>query len=111
VFNDDFRSVDVTPVDKLADSRAIQEGARLFTNAVEAMSEMRNESRELLISTRIEAGDVTVAVRDTGPGLSDDALDKIFEAFHTTKPTGLGMGLSISRSIAIVVVDIVRECR
>jgi sensor histidine kinase regulating citrate/malate metabolism len=76
VYNDDFRSVDITPVDKLADSRAIQEGARLITNAVEAMSEMRNESRELLISAGIEAGDVIVAVRDTGPGLSDDALDK-----------------------------------
>jgi PAS domain S-box-containing protein len=71
----------------------------LIMNAVEAMSEMNDGRRELLISTRMEAGDVTVAVRDSGPGLSDDAFDKVFEAFHTTKPTGMGMGLSICRSI------------
>jgi predicted ATPase/signal transduction histidine kinase len=69
----------------------------LIMNAVEAMSEMSDGRRELLIITRMEAGNVTVTVRDSGPGLSDGA--KIFEAFHTTKPTGLGMGLSICRSI------------
>jgi C4-dicarboxylate-specific signal transduction histidine kinase len=71
----------------------------LIMNAVEAMSEMSNGRRKLLISTRIEAGNVTVTVRDSGPGVSDGAYDKVFEAFHTTKPTGLGMGLSICRSI------------
>jgi signal transduction histidine kinase len=44
-------------------------------------------------------GLVAVHVRDNGPGLSDDVLDKIFEPFFTTKSTGMGMGLSISRSI------------
>jgi PAS domain S-box-containing protein len=71
----------------------------LIVNAIEAMCEMSDGRRDLLISTRIEAGDVTVAVRDSGPGVSDGAYDKVFEAFHTTKPTGLGMGLSICRSI------------
>jgi signal transduction histidine kinase len=68
-------------------------------NAIEAMGEMSDGRRELRISTRIEASEVTVAVRDSGPGVSDGAYDKVFEAFHTTKPTGLGMGLSICRSI------------
>ncbi len=71
----------------------------LIMNAAEAMSDMSDGRRELLISTRIEAGDVIVAVRDSGPGLSDNAFDKVFEAFYTTKSTGLGMGLSICRSI------------
>jgi PAS domain S-box-containing protein len=71
----------------------------LIVNAIEAMGEMSDGRRELRISTRIEAGEVTVAVRDSGPGVSDGAYDKVFEAFHTTKPTGLGMGLSICRSI------------
>jgi PAS domain S-box-containing protein len=69
----------------------------LIMNAIEAMSEMGDGRRELLIGTRMEADDVTVAIRDSGPGFSDGA--KLFEAFHTTKPAGLGMGLSICRSI------------
>jgi PAS domain S-box-containing protein len=71
----------------------------LIVNAIEAMGEMSDGRRELRISTRIETGEVTVAVRDSGPGVTDGAYDKVFEAFHTTKPTGLGMGLSICRSI------------
>jgi PAS domain S-box-containing protein len=71
----------------------------LIMNAAEAMSEVSHGPRELLITTRIEAGDVTVAVRDSGPGFSDNAFDKVFEAFYTTKSTGLGMGLSICRTI------------
>ena len=46
-----------------------------------------------------EAGDVRVAVRDSGPGLDPAKLERLFEAFYTTKPGGLGMGLSICRSI------------
>ncbi|HTD17019.1 MAG TPA: ATP-binding protein, partial [Chthoniobacterales bacterium] len=42
---------------------------------------------------------VLVSVADTGPGLDPNALDRLFEAFYTTKPQGLGMGLAISRSI------------
>jgi PAS domain S-box-containing protein len=72
----------------------------LVMNAVEAMSEVREGSRELLISTdEIESGSVLVAVKDSGPGLPQANPERIFEAFHTTKPTGLGMGLSICRSI------------
>jgi signal transduction histidine kinase len=57
-------------------------------------------SRELLISTGNAASDgVLVAVRDSGPGLAPASLERLFEAFYTTKPGGLGMGLSICRSI------------
>jgi C4-dicarboxylate-specific signal transduction histidine kinase len=72
----------------------------LILNAVEAMSELSEGSRELLITTgRTESGDVLVAVRDSGPGLAPAALEHLFKAFHTTKPSGLGLGLSICRSI------------
>jgi signal transduction histidine kinase len=64
------------------------------------MSEVREGPRELLISTGVaELGDVLVAVSDSGPGLSPASLARVFAAFYTTKPGGLGMGLSICRSI------------
>jgi signal transduction histidine kinase len=72
----------------------------LIMNAIEAMSEVTEGSRELLISTKeVESGGVLVAVSDSGPGLSPASLARIFEAFYTTKSSGLGMGLSICRSI------------
>jgi PAS domain S-box-containing protein len=72
----------------------------LIINAVEAMSGASEGSRELLISTRISESDgVLVLVRDSGPGLAPAGLERIFEAFYTTKPGGLGMGLSVCRSI------------
>jgi len=72
----------------------------LILNAIEAMSGVGEGARELLISTRkAEPNGVLVVVRDSGPGLSSPGLERIFEAFYTTKPGGLGMGLSICRSI------------
>ena len=71
----------------------------LIVNAVEAMSQMSDDRRELLVSTQAEAGCVLVAVRDSGPGLPEGAIERTFEAFYTTKSSGLGMGLSICRSI------------
>jgi PAS domain S-box-containing protein len=72
----------------------------LMMNAVEAMSSVRRGPRELLISTeKAESNSVLVAVRDSGPGLSPASLGRVFEAFYTTKSNGLGMGLSICRSI------------
>ena len=72
----------------------------LIMNAIEAMSEVREGSRELLISTsEVESGSVLVAVSDSGPGLPQANPERIFEAFYTTKSSGLGMGLSICRSI------------
>jgi signal transduction histidine kinase len=72
----------------------------LIMNAIEAMSEVAEGPRELLIRTReAEPGSVLVAVSDSGPGLAQASPERIFEAFYTTKSSGLGMGLSICRSI------------
>jgi signal transduction histidine kinase len=72
----------------------------LIVNAVEAMSAVSEGARELLISTGKDAsGGVLVAVRDSGPGLNPESFDRLFDAFYTTKPSGMGMGLSICRSI------------
>jgi C4-dicarboxylate-specific signal transduction histidine kinase len=70
----------------------------LIINAIEAMRDVEEE-RELLISTRNEPDGVSVEVRDSGPGFTPAVLDRVFEAFYTTKPSGLGLGLSICRSI------------
>ena len=72
----------------------------LILNAVEAMSSVEAGERELLISTeQNQTGDVLVAVRDSGPGIDPEHLERVFEAFYTTKSSGVGMGLSICRSI------------
>jgi signal transduction histidine kinase len=72
----------------------------LIINAIEATSAIDEGVRELLISTgRAEAGGVFVAVRDSGPGLNPQDLEHVFDAFYTTKSGGMGMGLSICRSI------------
>jgi C4-dicarboxylate-specific signal transduction histidine kinase len=72
----------------------------LIINAVEAMTEVEDGGRELLVATGQDAsGAVRVAVQDTGPGLNSESLDRIFDGFYTTKPDGMGMGLSICRSI------------
>jgi C4-dicarboxylate-specific signal transduction histidine kinase len=71
----------------------------LIVNAIQAMSETSAGPRQLLISAgKADSNGVLVAVRDSGPGLGG-TLDHVFEAFHTTKPDGLGLGLSICRSI------------
>ncbi|WP_376706251.1 PAS domain-containing protein (plasmid) [Mesorhizobium sp. ISC25] len=72
----------------------------LILNAVEAMSTVEAGPRELVIGTeQTQTGDVLVSVHDTGPGIDPDRLDRVFEAFYTTKSSGVGMGLSISQSI------------
>jgi PAS domain S-box-containing protein len=72
----------------------------LIVNAIEAMSGMSEGARELWISTEINASNgALVAVRDSGPGLDPASLEHLFDAFYTTKSSGMGMGLSICRSI------------
>ena len=71
----------------------------LIINAIEAMSGAGKGSRALRISTeQEESGSVLVSVQDSGPGLVE-GLDRLFDAFYTTKPGGMGLGLSICRSI------------
>jgi PAS domain S-box-containing protein len=72
----------------------------LVMNAIEAMSSVDERSRELVITTRnVDVEQVLVTVEDSGTGLDPNTVDKIFDPFYTTKPGGMGMGLSISRSI------------
>jgi len=72
----------------------------LIINAIQSMSGVEDGNRELHISSvSIEPEGVCVAVRDTGHGLRPEGLPRLFEPFYTTKPDGMGMGLSICRSI------------
>jgi C4-dicarboxylate-specific signal transduction histidine kinase len=72
----------------------------LILNAVEAMGSVEAGPRELSISTeQTRANSVLVAVRDSGPGIDPENIERVFEAFYTTKSSGVGMGLSICRSI------------
>src|SRR5262245_55314383 len=71
----------------------------LILNAAEAMSSVEEGARELLISTEQDQNQALVAVRDSGPGIDAQHLDRVFDAFYTTKSSGTGMGLSICRSI------------
>ena len=72
----------------------------LVLNAIEAMGGIDVGTRELRISTEREAaGGVLVTVRDSGPGLDPTDTERVFKAFYTTKPKGMGMGLAICRSM------------
>jgi C4-dicarboxylate-specific signal transduction histidine kinase len=94
---------------ELADSVPLVRGDRvelqqvslnLVINAVEAMSALTEAPRELhILTSRTESDHALIAVSDTGPGLAPAAEENLFKAFHTTKPNGLGLGLSICRSI------------
>jgi signal transduction histidine kinase len=77
-----------------------QVALNLIINGIEAMAAVGEAPRKLLISSRKhDAEGVLVAVADTGPGLAAGPLEQAFAAFYTTKPGGLGLGLSICRSI------------
>jgi signal transduction histidine kinase len=72
----------------------------LVMNGIEAMSGVEGRARELVLTTRnLEPDQVQVTVEDAGIGLAPTAMDKLFAPFYTTKPGGMGMGLSICRSI------------
>src|SRR5262249_24920315 len=72
----------------------------LIVNAVHALTERGDSTRELLISTSTNGpGEVLVSVCDSGPGITSENLGRLFDPFYTTKPGGMGMGLSICRSI------------
>jgi PAS domain S-box-containing protein len=72
----------------------------LVMNGIEAMSTVDDRPRQLVIASRnTDPDQVEVTVEDSGTGLDPDASARVFDAFYTTKPSGMGMGLSISRSI------------
>jgi PAS domain S-box-containing protein len=71
----------------------------LMLNAADAMDGVDDRPRQILITTERDGDRVRLAVRDSGTGLAPDVADRLFEAFYTTKTNGMGIGLSISRSI------------
>jgi C4-dicarboxylate-specific signal transduction histidine kinase len=71
----------------------------LILNSVEAMSTVEEGARELSISTKQGQSDISVAVQDSGLGIDPEHLERVFAPFYTTKTGGIGMGLSICRSI------------
>jgi signal transduction histidine kinase len=98
----------VTLQTQLVDGLPVVEGDRvqlqqvllnLIMNAVEAMKEVAGKRLLLIGTARDEAGGVRVAVQDSGIGLKPDSAERLFRAFYTTKPDGMGMGLSICSSI------------
>ena len=90
---------DLSPV--LGDRVQLQQVVlNLVMNGVEAMSSVEGRPRELIVRTQNDdAGQVRVTVQDSGMGLDPQSMERMFEAFYTTKQGGMGMGLSISRSI------------
>ena len=104
-----FQRNDVVVRAELADNLPLVTGDRiqlqqvilnLLRNAADAMSTIDDRPRELLVRTeRAEGDQVRLSVKDSGIGFTPQAADNIFEAFYTTKTDGMGMGLSISRSI------------
>jgi PAS domain S-box-containing protein len=71
----------------------------LIINACEALTMVKDEPRKLFVSTASEVRGVVLTVRDSGFGIDPQEIEAVFEAFHTTKPGGMGMGLAVSRSI------------
>jgi C4-dicarboxylate-specific signal transduction histidine kinase len=105
---DEIRSGRVTVRTELADGLLGVLGNRvqlqlvfrnLITNAVEAMSAVTDRTRVLRITSQRTPSGVRIAVVDSGSGIDPDNVDRIFDTFYTTKSHGMGMGLSICRSI------------
>lgn len=89
----------VPPVD--GDENEIQQVLiNLIGNAIDAMADLDSGRRNIRMTIAVEpSGAVTVSVRDSGPGIADDALPQVFDSFFSSKPQGLGMGLAICRKI------------
>ncbi|MGY8709755.1 AAA family ATPase [Bradyrhizobium sp. 18BD] len=91
--------LDSAGVQVVADRTQLQQVVlNLVTNALDAMSDIQTP-RELVVTSRVGDNSVIVSVQDTGKGISDEIRSRIFDPFFTTKSSGMGMGLSICRSI------------
>ena len=71
----------------------------LIVNGIDAIAEMPNGVREIVCRSWTSDGQALVSIRDTGPGIAPDRLERLFEPFFTTKQDGMGMGLCISQAI------------
>jgi signal transduction histidine kinase len=91
----------VTPQPVMGDRGQMQQVVlNPVVNGIEAMTASTHRPRVLRVSSRMAGpGNVSIAVADTGTGLDTTKVDHIFDAFFTTRPEGMGMGLSICRSI------------
>jgi two-component system sensor kinase FixL len=93
---EDFASAPPVLADRIEIQQVI---VNLIRNAIEAMSHTRPDERRLTIALAAEKGRVRVSVGDSGGGVDPEILPRLFHPFQTTKPTGLGLGLSISQSL------------
>jgi signal transduction histidine kinase len=85
----------IPPVTVLVDSERLSLAiANIVCNACDAMAE--NEQRQVTVNAHIDSNKLRLSIRDTGPGLPPDVLNRVFEPFFTTKPDGLGLGMAIS---------------
>ena len=92
--------IDGRPTVLAAQTQLQQVLLNLVMNAIEAMSSVTTRERVLIVKSEIgESGDVLITVEDLGTGIDPNHVDRVFEAFFTTKAQGMGMGLSICRSI------------
>ncbi|MCX8027035.1 MAG: ATP-binding protein [Thermodesulfovibrionales bacterium] len=71
----------------------------VISNAIQSMEEIDRDYKELCIKTEISNGDLILSIFDTGVGIDKDEIDKVFEPFFSTKPTGLGLGLSMTKRV------------
>lgn len=72
----------------------------LIHNAIEAMAESKGQPQELVVQTRQnQDGNIEIIIKDSGPGMSEEELEKLFHPFFTTKTKGMGLGVSISKTI------------
>jgi PAS domain S-box-containing protein len=96
----DFASV---PPVRASDSRLGQVFLNLLVNAIQALPEGGDrDDQEIRLATRLEHGYVMVEVRDSGPGIPSEIMDRVFDPFFTTKPVGVGTGLGLSICHSIV---------
>ena len=72
----------------------------ILMNAIDALSGSQALRREIIVATKWSRGDAEIVIADTGPGISPDHLKEVFNPFFTTKTHGMGMGLTIARTIA-----------
>jgi signal transduction histidine kinase len=95
----DFRS-GTSPCNVLGDQTQIQQVLiNLVLNAMDAIATLESDRRTVVIAAEEADGRVRVSVRDRGKGIAAEDLSKVFDSFYSTKPNGMGLGLSIARTI------------
>jgi len=94
-----FEALTSTPLVRIDSVQIQQVVINLISNAIQSITAAGHTDRILRIKTQVADTHIQVSVRDTGTGIESGQLDRLFTAFYTTKSDGMGMGLSICRSI------------